>query len=132
LVELVELVALGALAVLAALAALVVLVGSVAGIARQLCRPADAATGSTIPHTAVERRIEIAQPPTALAAQRVVIRSLIARQAPGNSLGDRVATWPATAREEPDWVIAPAVAASAVGPEREDSATGQAEAEVIA
>ena len=75
----------------------------VAGIARPRCPRvvADAATGNTIQHTAVEPLIETERPRTDLEVPRAAIPSPIARRALGNKLGDRAAICRATGAEEP-------------------------------
>jgi hypothetical protein len=82
------------------------LAGSVASvvsaeIARQPCRPADAATGNTIRNIEAALPIGIERPPTGLAAQPAVIRWRTGRPVRGNSLADRVAVWAAIAAEDP-------------------------------
>lgn len=66
-------------------------------IARRSCRLAEAATpvGGTIRNIAEARRIETGRPPIDSVEPREGIPWPTAKPALGNSLADRVATWPA-------------------------------------
>ena len=85
----------------AALAVSVALVELAAGIARPRCPRvvADAATGNTIQHTAVEHLIETERPQTDLEVPLAATPSPTARLVPGNKLDGRAAICRATAAE---------------------------------
>jgi hypothetical protein len=85
-----------------------------------------ATTGNTTRSIAAERHIATARLRTGLAAQPGAILWPTARLAPGNRLAGKAAICPATARQEPVRVIAPAAQAAAT--KREEAATGRAQA----